>query len=172
MGFLLLIPFFLIRFGLLSALDREAVMRAACFAPLQGREKAAYWFYQISNAAIVICPFFLPIKFFPGWFFAVGAAVYLTGVVLLVLSVAHFAAPAENGINQNGIYRYSRNPMYVAYFVFFVGCALLMQSLIFSLFVAVFQAAAHWIILSEERWCIGKFGEEYLRYMERVRRYF
>jgi protein-S-isoprenylcysteine O-methyltransferase Ste14 len=34
-----------------------------------------------------------------------------------------------------------------------------------------FQISAHWIILSEERWCIKKFGEEYIKYMNRVRRY-
>ena len=40
-GFLLLIPFFLIRFGLLSFLNKQALPRAAHFAPMRGREKAA-----------------------------------------------------------------------------------------------------------------------------------
>ncbi|WP_442911269.1 methyltransferase [Lachnoclostridium sp. An196] len=31
--------------------------------------------------------------------------------------------PDENGLNTNGIYRFSRNPMYVAYFVCFTGMA-------------------------------------------------
>jgi len=36
-GFLLLIPFFLIRFGLLSFLNKQALPRAAHFAPMRGR---------------------------------------------------------------------------------------------------------------------------------------
>ena len=39
MGFILLIPFFLFRFGLLSILNKEAVKRAAYFAPLLNKEK-------------------------------------------------------------------------------------------------------------------------------------
>ncbi len=35
----------------------------------------------------------------------------------------------------------------------------------------VFQISAYWIILSEERWCVKKFGEEYINYMNKVRRY-
>lgn len=39
MGFLLLLPFFLIRFGLLALLNQEAVRRAAYFAPIIGHGK-------------------------------------------------------------------------------------------------------------------------------------
>ena len=61
--------------------------------------------------------------------------------------------------------------MYVAYFVFFLGCALLVQSVPLLLFLAAFQLSAHWIILAEERWCLEKFGPEYRLYCARVRRY-
>lgn len=39
MGFLLLLPFLFIRFGLLALLGKGAVARAAYFAPLIGKEK-------------------------------------------------------------------------------------------------------------------------------------
>lgn len=44
-GLFLLLPFFLLRFGLLARLDREAIGRAARFAPLEGGERVAYWIY-------------------------------------------------------------------------------------------------------------------------------
>ncbi len=44
---LLLIPFWLIRFGLLSMTDKKAAQRAAHFAPMYGKEKIAYWIYQL-----------------------------------------------------------------------------------------------------------------------------
>lgn len=172
MGLFLLPPFFLVRFGLLSLVNREAVERAAYFAPLLGKEKAAYWLYQISNGAIVVYLFFLRIKWTPVWLFFTGLAVYMAGLVLLAVSVVNFASPSEGGINKNGLYRLSRNPMYAAYFVFFTGCVLMTQSLLLLAFVLLFQITSHWIILSEERWCAEKFGGEYLQYMERVGRYF
>ncbi|GAA0281767.1 isoprenylcysteine carboxylmethyltransferase family protein [Faecalicatena contorta] len=171
MGIFLLVPFFLIRFGLLSILNKEAVRRAAFFAPLSAGEKGAYGVYQVSNVAILVYLIFLAVRRIPVWSFAVGAGVYLGGVILLLVSVVNFAAPAGNGMNTNGIYRISRNPMYVAYFVFFMGCVILTQSLLLLVFVLAFQISAHWIILSEERWCIQKFGEKYIQYMKSVRRY-
>lgn len=172
MGFLLLIPFILIRFGLLSILNKDAMTRAAYFPPLLKQEKAAYWVYQISNAAIFLCMFFLKVKVTPPILFYTGAAVYSVGTILLAVAVINYAAPSESGINQNGLYRLSRNPMYVAYFIFFIGCTLLTQSLLLIGFVLIFQITAHWIIRSEERWCIARFGGAYLQYMKKVRRYF
>lgn len=169
-GFLLLVPFLLIRFGLLRILNKEGLKRAALFAPLVGKEKTAYWFYQISNIFIFLYPFFLTITAEPHWFYA-GAVIYGLGILLCIASVSDFAKPAENGFNRNGLYRISRNPMYLAYFVYFLGCALLTQSLLLLAALAVFQISSHWIILSEERWCIREFGEEYKSYMNQVRRY-
>lgn len=172
MGFWLLAPFFLIRFGLLSALDRGAVLRAAHFPPLVRGERLAYWVYQISNAAILLCILCSRVRFAPLGLFAAGAALYGLGTLLLLLSVADFAAPSQGGMSQRGLYRFSRNPMYVAYFLLFAGCALLVQSPVLPAFVLIFQTAAHWIIRAEERWCAERFGEAYLQYRKRVRRYF
>lgn len=74
-------------------------------------------------------------------------------------------------MKETGLYRLSRNPMYVAYFICFLGMALLTRSVLFLGLVAVFQISAHWVILAEERWCLEQFGERYRRYMGKVRRY-
>lgn len=169
MGFLLLLPFFIIRFGLLAKLNKDALKRAAYFAPLKNKEITAYWIYQVSNIAIFVYICFLKIKL--TLFFYPGLIVYMVGTILLTLSVINFAAPNENCINQNGLYKLSRNPMYVAYFIFFIGCVLMTQSFILFALVLFFQASAHWIILAEERWCCETFGKDYLKYMEKVRRY-
>jgi protein-S-isoprenylcysteine O-methyltransferase Ste14 len=155
-GFLLLIPLILIRFGLLN---KEGLKRAAFFVPLIRREKTAYWFYQISNILIFVYLFFLKITTDSYWFY-VGLATYGLGVLMCLASVSSFAKPAKNGINLKGLYRISRNPMYVSYFIYFLGCVLLTQSLLLLAILVAFQISTHWIILSEERWCIKKFGEK------------
>ncbi len=169
-GFLLIIPFLLIRFGLLSILDKEALKRAALFAPVIGSERVAYWFYQISNILIFVYICTLKITA-DSHKLALGIAIYGIGLFLCFWSVLNFSRPTENGINLKGLYRVSRNPMYVSYFVYFLGCVFLTQSKVLFVIVLVFQISAHWIILSEERWCIQKFGKEYLDYMDKVRRY-
>lgn len=170
-GILLLLPFFFIRFGLLSKLDKQAVQRAAHFAPMSKQEKPAYWIYQISNVGIIIYMCFLSIKFDTSWQSWIGGIVTILGLMLLAIAVIDFARPVVDGLHTNGSYRFSRNPMYVAYFVYFCGCALWTGSLLLFLFVLIFQCSAHWIILAEERWCIQRFGETYRMYQKKVRRY-
>jgi protein-S-isoprenylcysteine O-methyltransferase Ste14 len=170
-GFLLLIPFLLIRFGILSLLTKEGMKRAAFFAPLIGKEKIAYLFYQISNILFFVYLIFLKITTGSYWFYA-GLATYGLGMLLCLVSVINFAKPAENGMNVKGLYRISRNPMYLAYFILFLSCVMLTKSLLLLIILMAFQISAHWIILSEERWCISTFGDEYKTYMNKVRRYF
>lgn len=169
-AFLLMAPLFLIRFVLLGLLSREALRRAALFAPLAGGERLAYLFYQLSNGFLILYAFFLKVQ--PNalrlW---LGALVYAAGVCVLAASTVDFAKPKPGGLNTNGLYRFSRNPMYLGYFLYFLGCVLLTRSRLLLLALAVFQISAHWIILSEERWCVQTFGEEYVRYSRKVRRY-
>lgn len=169
-GFLLFIPLLLIRYGLLALLNKEALRRAAFFPPLIEKEKVAFWIYQTATIFLFIYLFFLKIKTDSVWFY-VGAVVFGLGVLLCIVSVSNYAKPAKNGINLKGLYRVSRNPMYVAYFIYFLGCVLLTRSFILLTSLIVFQVSAHWIIRSEERWCVEKFGEDYISYMKKVRRY-
>ena len=152
MAALLLIPFFLIRFGLLSALSRDGLRRAAHYPPVEGWERAALWLYQLSTAALLLLILLSRVKAAPPACFRAGGVLYAAGLLLLVLSVAAFAVPSEEGFCQSGIYRLSRNPMYVSYFLLFLG-------------------TAHVLIRAEERWCLRTFGAAYARYMGRVRRY-
>lgn len=169
-AFLLMIPLFLVRFGLLGLLNKEALGRAAFFAPRQGAEKPAGLIYQVTNIFLLLYPLFLKIGTTQPQL-TLGLVFYGAGIAMLALSTVAFAKPAENGIHTKGIYRFSRNPMYIGYFLYFLGCAVLAHSTVMYIILLIFQVSAHFVILSEERWCIKQFGEEYRDYMEKVRRY-
>lgn len=169
-AFILFIPIILVRYGLLGIINKAALRRAAFFAPVFNGEKAAKWIYQITNIAMILYLPFTTVKTGSNWFWA-GLAVYLLGFLLYSCSTVNYAMPKTNGLNKNGLYRLSRNPMYVAMFICLTGCAMLAQSWILAVMLLAFQISSHWIILSEERWCIHVFGEEYICYMNTVRRY-
>lgn len=170
-GFFLLLPFLAVRFGLLGGLNKNAIRRAGYFAPLQGNEKIAYYIYQISNIGMFIYLIFLKVTADFSLQFYTGIICYFLGLILCAVSIVNFSAPDDCGMNVNGIYRFSRNPMYIAYFICFIGMALLTQSIALFAIILAFQISAHWIMLSEERWCMEKFGEPYKQYMKKVRRY-
>ncbi|MDO5096663.1 MAG: isoprenylcysteine carboxylmethyltransferase family protein [Peptostreptococcaceae bacterium] len=170
-GFWLLLLFLIVRFGLLSIMNRDAIRRAGYFAPIQKNEKVAYYIYQISNIALFISLIVSSVKIDFSLQFYLGLALFIVGILLCAISVVCFAFPNDEGLNVNGIYKFSRNPMYVAYFVCFLGMSLLTRSLIMLVIVLIFQISAHRIIVSEERWCLEKFGKSYEDYIKTVRRY-
>ncbi len=169
-AFLLLLPVILIRYLLLGLFNRESLKRAAFFPERLGFEKAAYWLYQLSTALLFLYPIFLRVAADQP-FFHIGLSVYSTGLAACAVSMHNFAR-SGNGLTTKGLYRLSRNPMYIGYFLCFFGVVLITRSPVLLAALIVFQASAHWIIRSEERWCVRVFGDEYVSYMKKVRRYF
>ncbi|MCL1803292.1 MAG: isoprenylcysteine carboxylmethyltransferase family protein [Eubacteriaceae bacterium] len=172
-GFALAVPILLMRFPLLWLLSKEAYTRAGHYAPAQGAAEAiALAVHQISTTAFFCTIPLQRISLSHLLREYIGLGLYIAGIALLALSTVCYAYPSASGISMSGIYRFSRNPMYLGYFFCFAGCCALTGSIVL-LFIAVANAiSTHWVILSEERWCIQKFGEEYLGYMQKVRRYF
>ena len=72
----------------------------------------------------------------------------------------------------NGIYRFSRNPMYLSLAGLLVGWAVYLQSAVSFLGVVLFiYLITQWQIKPEEYWLEKKFGESYLAYKKKVRRW-
>lgn len=71
-----------------------------------------------------------------------------------------------------GPYRFSRNPMYLGLFLFFVSLSVLFVLVwsIFSLLAVVIYVNSK-IIPIEEKQLEGNFGEDYEQYCKRVRRW-
>lgn len=100
------------------------------------------------------------------------------GVLFLFLSLIYLGKNVRMGIpaaktklKTNGIYRISRNPMYL-------GLTLITSaSIIYTLNIFIFLAGVysfyvyHQIILSEEKFLEKSFGKKYLDYKKKVRRY-
>jgi len=169
-GAILVAPILLTRFLLMSLLNREAVKRAAFFPPTLGFEKTAYYINVLTTFLLLIVPFFLKIK--PNGIRGISGLILITGALILyAVSVIQFAKPDNHGLNLMGLYKISRNPMYVSFFLYFSGCCLVTSSLVLLIVLIVFQISVHFLIISEERWCIEKFGDPYLDYMKKVRRY-
>ena len=75
----LLLPFLAVRFGLMAALGRDALQRAAHFAPMQGAQRVALVVYQVSNAAIFLGLFFFQVRPAAAWWFLGGRSLLFGG---------------------------------------------------------------------------------------------
>lgn len=79
---------------------------------------------------------------------------------------------ASSAVAAAGIYRFTRNPIYLADTLLYLGAALVYGSgwplLLLPLALVVVQQG---VIAREERYLEGKFGADYLAYKNRVRRW-
>lgn len=102
---------------------------------------------------------------------AAGAAAAALSFVWLGRSV-RLGLPQENtAFVAAGIYRISRNPMYVGFDLFTAGAMLYLANP-FVLAAGLYSIIVyHLIILGEERFLLQRFGGEYRAYCGRTRRY-
>jgi protein-S-isoprenylcysteine O-methyltransferase Ste14 len=71
-----------------------------------------------------------------------------------------------------GPFRFSRNPLYLSLTAFYLGITLLFNALWPLLLLIPVLITTHFgIVLREERYLERKFGETYLTYKRRVRRW-
>lgn len=108
--------------------------------------------------------------------FLIGLPLYIIGIVLNAIAMYSFAE-FTGGVNTKGIYRYSRNPMYIGASLFYLGLCLIGWSLsvsgILLLVVLIWWfILSHKAILLEESFLEQKYGETFLRYKKSVPRYF
>jgi protein-S-isoprenylcysteine O-methyltransferase Ste14 len=99
---------------------------------------------------------------------------------LIVSSLRSFAAAKTNvepwkpttAIVSSGVYNFSRNPIYLAMTLLYLGAALLLNSMwVLALIIPVLFLIHFGVILREEKYLSQKFGEEYAHYKKRVRRW-
>ncbi len=113
--------------------------------------------------------------------YVVVAALILSALFFLVGALGGFrrartrAEPWKptTAVVTGGVYRFTRNPMYVGMALAYSGFAFGMDNVLALLLLvpAVF-VIQHGVILREERYLEAKFGAEYVQYKSRVRRWF
>jgi len=113
---------------------------------------------------------FLPLKLGTVWFY-VGLPITLIGLIAGVIVILNWAASPRGEPVTNGLYRYSRHPMYVTAFAFFLGMSIATASWVFLLFTILLIAASFYFAPLEEQSCLEKYGDAYHEYMDRTPRY-
>jgi len=111
-----------------------------------------------------------------------AAALVLTGLLLALVGVLQFRrarttvnpmSPAKaSALVSSGIYRWSRNPMYLGMALLLLGVAAWGSTLAGYLLVLAFcWFLTRFQIIPEERALLAAFGQEFAQYMARVRRW-
>jgi protein-S-isoprenylcysteine O-methyltransferase Ste14 len=109
-----------------------------------------------------------------------GLALLLLSVAVALLTLYQFLRAKTHvepwhptsSIIQSGVFRYSRNPIYLTFCVATLGCGLMLNSwwgIVATVPLACLLQVL--VIRKEEVYLESKFGESYLAYKRRVRRW-
>jgi protein-S-isoprenylcysteine O-methyltransferase Ste14 len=108
-----------------------------------------------------------------------GGVLMLAGLVIYGLALLALRESWRLGIDRktpgplvtDGIFAWSRNPIYVGLDLMIVGTFLIQGRLIFLVLATAFVAMLHLVIRREERFLSETYGDAYRNYCARVGRY-
>jgi protein-S-isoprenylcysteine O-methyltransferase Ste14 len=153
-----------------KVINKEVLKKLGADRPLSNNEKKLLNVYSLLFFAIIAYSIFLPLELGTVWFYA-GFIIYLLGVIVETIAMLNFFTTAVDKPVNKGIYRFSRNPMYFAMFLIFLGTSIACVSLIFLILTAIFIILSHIVVVYEERFCTQKYGNSYREYLNRIPRW-
>ncbi len=115
---------------------------------------------------------FVPVNF--GLLFYIGVIFCIIGFIIVLITFYSFAQKA--GLVTKGIQRYSRNPNYIGWTIFYFGLSLMgwslsIWSIIFFIYFLITIPYLHWCVILEEKFLSKKYGDPYREYLKSTPRY-
>jgi protein-S-isoprenylcysteine O-methyltransferase Ste14 len=130
-------------------------------------------FLLISLIRIELFPFYTnpAVRIIALILLAVGLIFIIMSSIYLGRSVRLGLPQTETVLKQSGIYKFSRNPMYVGFDLLTLSSMIYTLNWIVIILGIYSMITYHLIINGEENFLTDRFGEQYLTYKRKVRRY-
>ena len=114
---------------------------------------------------------FLPFKIGTIWF-NIGLPIAIFGLIMNTIVLVNRANAPPGKPFTNGLFRYSRHPMYFFGAITCIGISIATLSWLFFVLILVYKILQYKFSRTEERYCLKKFGDEYKEYMNNTPRFF
>ena len=113
------------------------------------------------------------------WIKYIGISFCYSGLIIFLLALISFGKSWRIGIDENnsnelvtnGMFKYSRNPIFLFMDLYFIGIMLIYPNIVFILLALFTIIGIHLQILREEEFLAKKFGKKYIEYKNKTRRY-
>jgi protein-S-isoprenylcysteine O-methyltransferase Ste14 len=113
---------------------------------------------------------FLPLQRATVWLYS-GLIVCLFGMVFTSVAIFNFATSPKVQVIVKGLYHFTRNPTYVGMILMQVGLGIACSSWLFLLLTVAMMILLNANLSAEERYCLYRFGNDYLKYKNRTPRW-
>ncbi|GHU21719.1 hypothetical protein FACS1894164_02650 [Spirochaetia bacterium] len=113
------------------------------------------------------------------WIKYAGIIFCYIGLIIFFLALLSFGKAWRIGIDEqnsnelitNGVFKYSRNPIFLFMDLYFTGIMLIYSTIVFIIIAMEAVIGIHLQILREEKCLSEKFKKKYLEYKKQTRRY-
>jgi len=109
----------------------------------------------------------------------IAALINGLGTVIMLIAFSHLGDALRVGLPESstslktiGIYSISRNPIYLGVFLICIASCIFFPNPVNIVLAGYGMIIHHRIILGEEKFLAGRFGDEWKKYTKEVRRYF
>jgi protein-S-isoprenylcysteine O-methyltransferase Ste14 len=134
---------------------RENRIASAVFLPM-----ILTWGYTI----------FLPLQLDTAWLYT-GLTIWLFGMIFTGVAILNFATSPKDKVITKGLYRFTRNPTYTGIILMQTGSGIACASWLYLLLTAALMFLMNTILPSEERYCLYRYGNDYLKYKNKTPRW-
>ncbi len=99
----------------------------------------------------------------------IGTLISIFGVILIALGWAKIHK--ADGLVTDGIYKFMRHPQYTGIFLFTLGWLIHWPSIVTLLLWPILTTSYIWLSIQEEKEMIEIYGEEYINYTKKTKRF-
>ncbi len=113
---------------------------------------------------------FLPLKLDTIWLYS-GLIIFLFGIIFTITAILNFSTSPKDKVITKGLYRFTRNPAYLGMILMQISIAVTCTSLLYILLTVVLIIMLNAILPSEERYCLYRYEDDYLKYKNKTPRW-
>ncbi len=152
-------------------LDKEGFKRGGDDSWVKKEEKLLMHLSGYIYMMIILFSVFVPLKN-NTTLFNIGVVVYIITMLLSGYTSISFVTAPKDKLITKGIYKYSRNPIYLVNSLVIIVTALLTNASIYLILFAIYSISAYFTIRLEEKYCAIKYADDYQEYVKSTPRYF
>jgi len=127
----------------------------------------------ISNFTIILAfiySIFLPIKIDTIYFY-IGLTIFTLGLIIDLSVIYTLRKTNLDKPFTNGIYKYSRHPIYISIILIITSITIMSLSLVFTIILIILTIHMLLAAPAEEKYCIKKYGKIYKDYQKNTPRW-
>ncbi len=161
----------LLLLNIIVASNKKLYKRMGDISWYTSYEKKLALVNSIIIAGLYILSIWIPLKTGTPWLYT-GIVLFIAGLIASLISLWNYASTPEDETITKGMYKISRNPLYLFNGLMIFGMVTASLSLFLFILWLGLLISTHFIILAEEQYCLKTYGDSYREYMQKSPRYF